>query len=73
MSSISGCDGTLINGDRYTVSDVQADCSITARFELDVYTVSGRLSATALNQFDNTLNDGTTILGNNSTFGPVRQ
>ncbi len=67
LASVSGCSGTL-EGDRYTVRNVQADCTISARFEPDVYTVSGRLSATALNQFDGTLNDSAITIQENSSF-----
>jgi len=67
LASISGCGGNL-EGDGYTVAEVTADCTITARFEPDVYTVSGTLNATALNQFDSTLNDASTELVLNDSF-----
>lgn len=67
LASISGCGGSL-EDDRYTVAEVTADCTITTRFEPDVYTVSGTLNATALNQFDGTLNDASTELVLNDSF-----
>ncbi|UZJ43934.1 S8 family serine peptidase [Marinimicrobium sp. C6131] len=67
LASISGCGGRL-EDDRYTVAEVSAACTISVRFEPDVYTVSGTLNATALNQFDGTLNDASTELALNDSF-----
>lgn len=69
LASISGCGGRL-EDDRYTVAEVSADCTITARFEPEEYTVSGRLNATALNQFDSSLNDFNTELVPNGFDAP---
>ncbi|WP_051234510.1 S8 family serine peptidase [Marinimicrobium agarilyticum] len=67
VASVSGCNGTLENR-TYTVTGVQNDCTIDIAFEPDVYAVSGTLNATALNDFDTTLNDASTELLSNSDF-----
>lgn len=67
VASVSGCNGSL-NNLSYTVTGVQRDCTINIAFEPDVYEVSGTLNATALNDFDTTLNDASIPLENNSAF-----
>ncbi len=67
VASVSGCNGSL-DGLAYTVTGVQSDCSIHIEFEPDVYQVSGTLNATALNDFDTTLNDASIPLGDNNEF-----
>ncbi|WP_341936691.1 S8 family peptidase [Marinimicrobium sp. C2-29] len=58
LASVSGCGGTL-EGNTYTLENVQSDCTIQVDFEPDVYRVSGEISAAALTSFDHTLNDST--------------
>lgn len=71
VASVSGCNGSL-DGLAYTVTGVQSDCRINVEFEPDVYQVSGTLNATALNDFDTTLNDASIPLGDNNDFNTAQ-
>jgi len=64
---VSGCGGSLTDN-TYTTDAIEADCQVTARFDLPSFTVSGRVVTEDFTDFDNTLNDGLTPLQNNNTF-----
>ena len=44
VQSVEGCGGTLV-GDTYTTAAVKADCTVTATFVLNRYTVSTQVAA----------------------------
>jgi len=67
IGAVSGCGGSL-TGNTYTTGAIEADCQVTARFDLPSFAVSGRVMAADFTDFDNSLNDGLTPLVQNNDF-----
>lgn len=60
LASVSGCNGSL-NGNIFTTGTISANCTVTASFKLNTYTVSTTTSTDGiLNQTTTTLEHGAT-------------